>query len=75
MLLQDEKDYWQRRAQHWEQQYHSAQAAKIELESTVAAVAIGAPDSDSDDASNPSSEDDASGTNDDVIDAEFSESK
>ena len=30
---------------------------------------------DSDDASNPSSEDDASGTNDDVIDAEFSESK
>ena len=30
---------------------------------------------DSDDASNPSSENDASGTNDDVIDAEFSESK
>ena len=30
---------------------------------------------DSDDASNPGSEDDASGTNDDVIDAEFSESK
>ena len=30
---------------------------------------------DSDDASNPSSEDNASGTNDDVIDAEFSESK
>ena len=30
---------------------------------------------DSDDASNPSSEDYASGTNDDVIDAEFSESK
>ena len=30
---------------------------------------------DSDDASNPSSEDDASGTNDDVIDAAFSESK
>ena len=30
---------------------------------------------DSDDAPNPSSEDDASGTNDDVIDAEFSESK